>query len=188
MIKKLTIFVVGIVIIGFTVFAFSGQINFTVTSSAQNPMLEVPDNIAYHHLFRHVAAFKTRADELERQGRNAAGFRSFFKRKANLNDGEAQILEQIATQCALEIKAIDERAKPIIQAYRAQYPNGQVPHNQLPAAPPAELRQMTGERNELVLRKRDEMRAAFGEESFRRFQEFVKNKIARNVNPIYPEQ
>ncbi|MBA2335286.1 MAG: hypothetical protein H0V90_10155 [Blastocatellia bacterium] len=129
MIKKLTIFVVSIVIIGFTVFAFSGQINFPVTSSAQSNSPEVPDNIAYHHLFRHVAAFKTRADELERQGRNAAGFRGFFKRKANLSDGEALILEQLAMQCALEIKAIDERAKPIILAYRAQYPNGQVPHN-----------------------------------------------------------
>jgi hypothetical protein len=184
MTKKLAILVVGTVLLGVAAFVFSGQKNFSVISSAQNTSPEVPDNIVYQHLFRHVAAFKARADELERQGKDAGNFHRFFKRKADLSDEQTQMLEQIATQCVLEIKAIDERAKPIIEAYKAQYPNGQVPHGQLPAPPPAELREMTRERNELVLRKRDELRAAFGEERFKHFQQFVKNKIASNVNPV----
>lgn len=188
MIKKLAIPAIGFVLIGIAAFALGGQMNFSVISSAQNASPEVPDSVVYRHLFRHAAAFKARADELERQGKDAANFHGFFKHKANLRDEQAQTLERIASQCASEIEAIDQRARPIIEAYKAQYPNGQVPHGQTPLPPPAELQQLTRERNELVLRKRDELRAAFGEEAFGRFQNFVKNKVAPNVNPVSAEQ
>jgi len=188
MTKKLAIFVIGAVLLSITAFAFSSQVNSIAQSSAQNNAPEVPDSVVYRHLFRHVAAFKAKADELERQGKDAKHLHGFFKRKADLSDEQARMLEQIASQCALEIKAIDERAKPIIEAYKAQYPNGQVPHGQQPAPPPAELQQMTKERNDLTLRKRDELRAAFGEEAFGRFHEFVKNKVAPNVNQVSIEQ
>ena len=182
MTKKLMFFAIGVVLSGIAALVFSSQLNSNVRTSAQNSSPKVPDEVVYRHLFRHVAAFKSKAEETEREGKDARHFRGFFKHKANLSDNEAQTLEQIASQCAAEIKAIDERAKPYIEAYKAQYPNGRVPHGQTPAPPPDELRQMTRERNELVLHKRDELRAAFGEEAFGRFQAFVKNKIAPNVN------
>ncbi len=188
MTKKLAVLVIGVVLLGITAFSFSSQINPAVPVSAENNSPEVPDYVVYRHLFRHVAAFKAKADELERAGKDASHLRGFFKHKADLSDNEAQELERISSDCALEIKAIDERAAPIIEAFKAQYPNGQVPHGQTPVAPPAELREMTKERNELVLRKRDELRAAFGEEAFASFQKFVKNKIAPNVNPVSAEQ
>ncbi len=184
MTKKLIIFVVGVVLLGVAALVFSSQLNSNVRTLAQNNPPEVPDQIVYRHLFRHAAAFKAKADGLERQGKEAKHLRRFFKHKANLSDYEAQALDRIASQCATEIKAVDERAKPIIEAYKAQYPNGQVPHGQLPAPPPAVLREMTRERNELVLRKRDELRAAFGEERFKHFHQFVKSKNAPNVNPV----
>lgn len=188
MTKKLTVLVIGVVLLAITVFSFSSQINPVVPVSAENNSPEVPDNVVYRHLFRHAATLKAKADELERQGKDAKNLRGFFKRKADLSDEQAQSFNEISSQCVLETKAIDERAKPIIQAYKAQYPNGQVPHGQLPQAPPAELQQMTKERNELVLRKRDELRAAFGENEFKRFQEFVKNKIAPNVSSVSARQ
>lgn len=188
MTKKLTVLLIGVVLLGVIAFSFNRQINSAAPVSAENKSPEVPDEVVYRHLFRHAAAFKAKSDELERQGKDAEHLKGFFKHKASLSDDEAQTFERIAVQCALEIKLIDERAKPIIEAYKAQYPNGQVPHGQPPAAPPAALRQMTKERNDLVLRKRDELRAAFGENEFGRFQDFVKSKIAPNVNPVTAEQ
>ena len=188
MTKKLTILAIGVILFGIAAFAFSGQMNFPVTSSAQNKAPEAPDNVVYRHLFRHVAALKAKADELERQGKDAGNLRRFFKHKASLSDDEAQVLDQIAAQCAAEIKGIDERARPIIEAYKAQYPNGQVPHGQLPLPPPAELGQLEQERDSLVLRRRDELQAAFGAEAFARFNNFVKNKIAPNVNQVSAKQ
>jgi hypothetical protein len=188
MARKLAILVVGIVLLGITAFAFRGQINPTVLSSGQNKSPEVPDQIVYRHLFRHVAAFKAKADELEQQGKDATHLRNFFKHKANLSDEQADILDRIATQCARDIKALDEKAKPVIEAYKAQYPNGQVPHGQKPLPPPAELHELTMARNDLVLRSRDKLRAAFGEGEFKRFHEFVKSKVAPNVNPVSAER
>lgn len=188
MTKKLIIVAIGVVLFGVTALVFSSQLNSNVRTLAQNNPPEVPDTVIYRHLFRHAASLKAKADELERQGKDAKHLRGFFKRKADLSDEQAQAFNEISSQCALEIKVIDERAKPIIQAYKAQYPNGQVPHGQLPAPPSAELREMTRERNDLVLRKRDELRAAFGEAEFTRFQDFVKNKITPNVNPVSAEK
>jgi len=184
MTKKLTILVIGVVLLGITAFSVSSQINPAVSVSAENSSPEVPDAVIYRLIFRHQALLKAKADELERQGKDAKHMRGFFKRRADLTDEQAQAFDEISSQCALELKAIDERAKPIVQAYRAQYPNGQVPHGQLPQPPPVELHQMTKERNELVLRKRDELRAAFGENEFKRFEEFIKNKMARSFNSV----
>lgn len=188
MTPKFTIFVIAFVLIAIVALAFSSQLNSAVQTSAQNNSPEVPDAVVYRNLFRHAAALKAKADDLVRQGKDAEHLRGFFKRKADLSDEQAQAFNEISSQCALEIKVIDERAKPIIQVYKAQYPNGQVPHGQLPQAPPAELQQLTNERNELVLRKRDELRAVFGENEFKRFQEFVKTKIAPNVNSVSARQ
>lgn len=182
--KKSIVLTISIILLGSITFVFNSQMSSTAQTSMQANQSEMPDYVVYRHLFRHVAAFKDKADEIERQGKNAEHLRGFFKHKAELNDYQAQMLDQIAVQCALEIKLIDERAKLIIEAYKAQYPNGQVPHGQLPLPPPAELGQLTKERNDLVLRKRDELRAAFGDEEFGRFQDFVKNKIAPNVTPV----
>ncbi len=74
--------------------------------------------------------------------------------------------------------------KPI----KAQYPNGQVPHGQKPLPPPAELHDLTMVRNDVALRSRDKLHAAFGEGEFHRFHEFVKSKIAPNVNSVSAEQ
>lgn len=107
MTKKLIIFVIGVFLLGAAAVALSSQVNSNARTSAQNNAPEAPDEIVYRHLFRHAAAFKAKADETERQGKDAAQFRGFFKRKANLSDGEAQVLDRIAAECAAEIKAID---------------------------------------------------------------------------------
>ena len=76
---------------------------------------------------------------------------------------------------------IASRAKPLIAAYKAQYPGGQVPHGQIPGPPPAELRKLSEERDASVLRARDRLRARFGDDEFKRFDNFVKTKIAPNI-------
>ena len=116
MIKKTIIFVSVGVLLGITLFCFNIPTNLIVPSSAQNTSPAIPEQIIYRHLFRHIAAFKARADELERQGKDGRSFHDFFKNKASLSDEQAQMLEQTALQCALEMKAIDERAKTTIQA------------------------------------------------------------------------
>lgn len=187
--KKLAFFATGVLIAIMAAFSFSGQMSLPIIGSAQSIPSKTPelsDHFIYGSVFRHVATFIDRADELERQGGDGRAFRSQYARRAGLGDGYDQIIERIAVECLREIEAIDERVRPIVEAYRAQYPNGQVPHGQVPAPAPEELREMNKERNELILRKRDELRAEFGEEAFRRFHESVRTRMASGSALVFP--
>jgi hypothetical protein len=148
----------------------------------------IPDSVLYKHLFRHVAAFKKQAEQAVQQGKDGTPMRAFFKHKAQLTDEQARILEEIADDCDREVRLQDAKAKTVIDAYKAQYPGGKVPHGETPKPPPAELKAMTQERNAIILRARDRLRASFGEAEFRRFDGFVKLRIAPNIDLVKPDQ
>lgn len=159
-----------------------GQAERQAERPASKP--EIPDHVTYRHLFRHAAAFKKQAEEAESQGKNAAPFRAFFKNKAELNDEQANTLNEISAQCDEEIRALDERAKAIVIALRAPYPDGQLPHGQAPPLPPAELKNLRLERDAVVMRARERLRTAFGEAEFRRFDGYVKRNVASNIQQL----
>jgi hypothetical protein len=157
-------------------------------SSAPSKTAEVPDHIAYRHLFRHVAAFKKQAEENEKQGKDGSSFRSFFKHKAELSDDQVRVLNDVADECDREVKQQDEQAKLIIDAYKSQYPGGRVPHGETPKPPPVELKAMTEERNQIILRARDRLHVMLGDDEFKRFHDFVKHHVAPNVMQTPPAQ
>lgn len=148
----------------------------------------IPDHVVYKYLFHHLAALKRHADEVEQQGEDGSPFRSLYKRKANLSEDQARMLDEIATDCNREVAQQDARAKVLIDAYKAQYPEGKVPHGALPLPPPAELEPMQKERNVMFLRARDRLHEAFGDQEFKLFDDFVKGKIKSNIKPLTPEQ
>jgi hypothetical protein len=150
-------------------------------SRAQSSHVQIPEHAMYRHLFHHVLALKKKSEELEKNGKNAAPFRTHFKRQGALSDEQVRVLDLIATQYDAQEKVLDAKAKPIIEAYRAQYPGGQVPHGQKPVLPPVELRSLSQERDALALRSRDQLRSAFGSD-FERFDKFIKTRVAADTN------
>ena len=142
---------------------------------------QIPEHVMYRHLFHHVLALKKKAEDLEKDQKDATQFRTHFKRQAQLNDDEARVLDLVAAQYDEQEKVLDARAKPIIDGYKAQYPGGQVPHGQKPVPPPVELRGLSQERDALALRGRDQLRAALGYD-FERFDKFVKTRVAADTN------
>jgi hypothetical protein len=159
-----------------------------VAASSQEPAAgeqkgtpEVPDHIVYLHLFRHIAAFKKKAVEMARAGKDGSSFGRYFKRKLELSDTQAQTLDDIASDCDQELNQLDARAKTLIDLFKAQYPGGKVPHGELPKPPPAELRAMTEERNAIVLRYRDRLHGHLGDVAFNRLQSFVQRQVAPNI-------
>jgi hypothetical protein len=149
---------------------------------AQDQPSEVPDHIAYKHLFNHIAAFKKEAEKAEREGKDPEPFKGFFRRKAELSEEQSRVLEDVATECSKNVKALDAKAQASVKAYLAQYPGGLVPYGEKPAPRPTGMREMTEERDAVVLRCRDRLRDAFGEQEFKRFHGFVKTRIAPNVH------
>jgi cell division protein ZapA (FtsZ GTPase activity inhibitor) len=149
---------------------------------------EMPERILYRHLFRHAAEFKRKGDEAEKEGKDATNFRRFFKNKAELDNAQARALDEVAENCDREMRQLDERAKALLAGVRAQYPDGQLPAGQAPPRPPAELRQLSEERDAVVLRARDRLREVLGEGEFKRFDKFVKTRVARDVQAQTPGQ
>ena len=174
--------------IAITVFSFtrvtqpSAQSSTKVSAQSQQP--DVPDEIAYRHLFRYVGKLKKQAEELEGKGKDATSYRTQFKRAANLSEYHARALDNVAMQYLGEVQVVDARARKVIESYRAQYPDGKVPLGETPAPPPSELKQLREQRDAITLRYRDGLRSHFGEDEFNNFNsKFVKKRIAPNIRP-----
>lgn len=150
----------------------------------------VPEHVIYRHLFHHAYAMNQEADKAERKGDSNAAFslRAVYKREAELNDVQARVFSEVAAECEREVNEQDRKAKVIINAFRAQYPGGRVPNGEPLPPPSPELAQMQNERNAIILRARDRLRAALGEEEFSRFKRFVRVRVAPNIHPLSPEQ
>lgn len=180
--RKVIIFATIIFAIAVVVLGFNGKLSSGVSSFAQETTArQVPDHVTYLKWFTMFLHLKEKVDEIERQGGDPLPtLRAIvvFARKAGLNEAETAILQQIALEFDTQNKLIAFRLSTAVAAYKVQYPNGQVPSGQSAAPPPAELRQLTIERQNLVLQKRADLRSALGEESFQRMHTFL---TARNT-------
>ncbi|MDQ1640407.1 MAG: fructose,6-bisphosphatase [Pyrinomonadaceae bacterium] len=178
--KKQALTIVCVLSLAACVFAF-GRRQDPSARASQQPTANIPEHVIYKHLFHHVMALKRKAEDVEKEGKDATQFKTHFTRKATLTPEQSSALEEVASELEQEEQMIAERAKPLIAAYKAQYPNGQVPHGQTPVPPPPELRKLSEERDASVLRARDRLRLRLGDAEFARFDNFVKTKIAPNV-------
>lgn len=143
-----------------------------------------PTAVLYSALFHHVADVMQQADETQRQGKDASALRSMFQAKANLSEAQARVLDTVATVCVREVALQDARAHQIINAFKTRFPPGRLPAGVKLPPPPAELRQMQEDRDAMILRARDRLRVALGEDEFQRFDEFVTKRVASGIEPV----
>jgi hypothetical protein len=74
---------------------------------------------------------------------------------------------------------------------KGRFPDGKLPKSGSPPPPP-ELKALWEERNAIILRARDQIRAVFGEEEFARFDNYAKYHHGANtsrvtINPVNPK-
>lgn len=143
----------------------------------------IPEHVPYMFLFDHHYSNLRKAAELEQEGKDGGVYRSMFKRRAELSDAQAGQLDQVTLDCEQELALQDAKAQPLIDAYRKQYPSGALPDGVTLPPPPAELDAMQQERDAIILRARDRLRAALGEAEFARFDAFVKSRIGAIIQP-----
>lgn len=141
----------------------------------------IPEYTVYRHLFHHHVVLKQKAQELERQGKDGKALRAFYQKQANLSDDEARAFDEVASECEQEVAQQDAKAKAIIDAGLARYPGGKIPAGEKPPEAPAELKALWEERNAIILRARDHLHAALGDQEFQRFEEFVERDVKPNI-------
>jgi Spy/CpxP family protein refolding chaperone len=146
----------------------------------------IPEHLMYWHMFHHKVLLDKKADELEKQGQNGSAYRSRYKTFANLSDKEAQILDRVAQETYDKVTAQDEKAKKVIDAIRAQGPDGKVQPGQSNPEVPERLKSMQKERDAMILAGITKLRNEFGPERSADLDRFVKEQIGPNFKNLTP--
>lgn len=103
-------------------------------------------------------------------------YRALLQREAQLSDGQARSLFEIAGECQRRIAVLDGRAREIIEASRAQHPRGRLAPGEPLPTPPPELKALQEERRSTILQAREQLHAAFGDEAFERFERYIASE------------
>lgn len=153
-------------------------------ASSQPQDQNVPQDVVYDQMFRHIKELKKKADEEDRQGKDGSHFRTLYKRLAKLEEHQSKILDQVADDVTREVEKLNKQAMKIISEIRARHPEGKLAQGELPPTPPAELKMLSDERRNLNLNARERLRGAFGEEAFQKFDEFVQQRIKPGIRRL----
>ena len=158
----------------------------SATATAQNGVgptnSNVPDEVAYWFLFRQQNFINKKAAEAERQGKDSSFLRKYYQNEAKLDDRQAAILSEIATQCDLEVRALEAEAKLVVDRLRAEQAKAPVKLNERPKPSP-ELQALQQRMDNVVRQGRNQLERALGPSSFNDFQSFVRDKVASQIKP-----
>ena len=100
-----------------------------------------------------------------------------YRARIALSDQDFERLASLAREHEREVADMDRRAKEIIDAYHAEYPQGHMRPGVIPPAPPEELRELQRLRDATSLRYGDLLTTQIGEDGTRRFNEFLSREF-----------
>ena len=146
----------------------------------------VPEHVVYSFLFRHQNFMTKKAQDAESRGKDSSFFRNYYQREAKLDDRQAAMLSDIATQVELDVNAIEAEAKLIVDKIRAERASTPIKPNQ-PIPPSPQLMALQQRRNNVVLQARNQLERVLGPSSFNDFQKYVKDRVASQIKPKTPD-
>jgi hypothetical protein len=107
-------------------------------------------------------------------------YRELLQREVPLSEDQLRALVETAGNCQRRVADVDARAKALIEALRERHPRMRptAPSEQPPPPPPTssrspELAALQEEHDSIIMQAHDQMRAAFGEEVFQRFEKYI---------------
>ena len=154
------------------------QFHHPDSSPASQTSSSVPEHIVYGFLFRNVARNKERNLEDLAKGATTRKYVA-FKRELGFGAEQSRVLTEIASDCDFQVRQQDKNAQFIIAEFRAK-----LPKTKEAPPPPPQLKIMWEERNAIILRARDRLRAALGDETFERLDNFAKYRYGTNKAPV----
>lgn len=138
---------------------------------------DVPDQVSYLFLFRHMTHLEKLAKEQRKKGKDGSGFQRRFQQVLDIDEEQYKAVKDIALSTTSEIDRLDQQAKVIVEAFKERYPDGALPEGLPVPPPPAELAALQQQRNEAALRGSRRIRETLGDGEFARFDEVVKSRI-----------
>jgi hypothetical protein len=129
------------------------------TNSSQRRSAEIPEHIFYGQFFSFLVSLQNIAE---------------YESKAGLSKEQAAILEQIAKDCEREVALQDAKANKVMAESRTEL------EKRKPGSPietPPQLKQLQAERDQIILRHRDLLKAQLGPATFARVTEVARELI-----------
>lgn len=146
--------------------------------------VNAPKHVVYGLLFREVAAFRKIAREKELRGEDGSFLHRHHKENIKLDDTQAEALAKGAEETDREVRKLDREARKIIDKGRARHPDGKLKDGEALPPPPAELKALQQQRDAVIMKGREELRAALGDTEFQRFDEFVQQEVTKRMKPV----
>ena len=155
------------VLFAMTSFGRAQEINLPKDVQARQSSL--PDTVLYGVLFRQAAAFKEKADELDRVGMDSSPFRKHLAHKLNLSATQVILLDEAALQYTLQVKPIE--AEIAESAARFHEANRVAVKGHLPPLPP-EAASLIARRESAIASVRDRFHTLLGDQEFARVENY----------------
>jgi hypothetical protein len=163
----------------------------------------MPEELAYWVLFKEIQTLKER--DTQNLAANDETFfkKSFYEDRLGLAAAQFASMDTIAADCLAQLQPVEQRARQVINEYRAPYPNGKLnkiqpapPKNdgiysisasktiETPPPVPAELIQLQNQKKQIILNAKERLRQAFGTNGFAAFETSIHNNAAKVLSPI----
>lgn len=143
-----------------------------------------PPDVIYGILFRTVSHLHKKSDELARQGKNPALLRDYYKNLTKLDDRENELFNQVASNAETAIEKLDAAAEKIISAERARHPGGKLKPGEAAPLVPQSLKELDAQRTATILRAREQLRQAFGDAEFQRFEGLLTKDAGKTISVV----
>ena len=140
--------------------------------------------IAYRHVFAHIYS-EAKAQEKSNQDVNAAI--ELYRNSVPLSEDEAKVLAKIALETETKTLVTETQAATIIKKFRARI-DAELKSGKKPSPNPPELQTLQEQRIKTTLQGRDELRNAFGDSTFSRFDKFLKESMDLKIEKATPSQ
>ena len=161
---------------------------------------ELAPELTYRFLFDEIAVLMW---EDEQQPKKTAFKASFYEERLGLKPEQFARLDDIVSQYIEQTHTLDERARQIINEYRAQFPNAELPKPKPtppvkkrfggidwgekqfegPPVPPAELVELQARKNKLVLEMKEKLKKSLGDAEFTKFEVAVRRNADAIMEP-----
>ena len=158
----------------------------TVANSHSDTSASPSDEyIAYRHVFAHIYS-EAKAKEKSNPDVNAAI--ELYRNSVPLSEDEAKVLAKIALETETKTLAIEAQAMTIIKRFREKLEAERKSGKKTPSPNPPELQTLQEQRVKTTLQGRDELRNAFGDSTFSRFDKFLKESMNLKIEKAAPSQ
>jgi len=156
----------------------------TATAPAAARTASIASTPPLRTLYRHFLAFQNHLDRLatarERQGKDGTGLRTSYQKQLGFTDAQFSSVREAGLRLESGLLAEDAKAKPVLDAIRAQRLSALKTSSSLPPLPP-EVASLQNERDSIIDQEMARLKSELGPEAAAKLDNYLQRVFSTNV-------